>query len=93
MTRAAGKIESYLDKLAQELQSGSHEHSSWTQPYQSYNVEDVSVDGRWGTTKVTVTYEAATGSSSTEEIRWVKVGSEWYLASPCDEEEDGNEDE
>jgi hypothetical protein len=36
----------------------------------------------------TVTYDAATGSSTVEEVRWKKVGTEWWLASPCDEEED-----
>ena len=88
MTRSAGKIDKYLDRLAEELRGGSHEHSSWIKPYESFKVEDVSVDGIRGTTRVTVTYDAATGSTATEEIRWKKVGSDWYMASDCDEEED-----
>lgn len=91
-TRSAGKIDKYLAKLAEGLRSGSHEHSSWAKPYQSYKIEDLSVDGLWGTTKVTVTYDAVTGSTSTEEIRWKKVGSNWYIASSCDEEDDDNEE-
>lgn len=90
-TRAAGKIDKYLAKLAEELRSGSHELSSWTKRYQSFKVDDVSVDGLWGTTKVTVTYDAVTGSTSTEEIKWKKVGSDWYMASPCDEEDEEDE--
>jgi hypothetical protein len=86
--RTAGKIDDYLEKLASELRSGSYEHSSWTKPYQSFKVDDIVVDGVWGTSKVTVTYDAATGSSTVEEVRWKKVGTEWWLASPCDEEED-----
>ena len=87
-TASAGKINTYLDNLAKELRGGSHEHSSHTKPHQTYKVDEVTVEGDWGTTKVTVTFKAAAGSSTTEEIRWEKVGGQWYLASPCDEEDD-----
>jgi hypothetical protein len=86
--RTAGKIDDYLETLAAELRSGSHEHSSWVKPCQSFEIDDITVDGVWGNSKVTVTYDAATGSTATEEIRWKKVGTEWWLASPCDEEEE-----
>jgi len=87
-TASAGKVDTYLDNLAKELRAGSHEHSAHTKPHQTCKVDEVTVEGDWGTSKVTVTYEAAAGSSTTEEIRWKKVGGQWYLASPCDEEDD-----
>lgn len=87
-TASAGKVDKYLETLAQELRGGSNEHSSHTKPFQTYKIDEVTVKGDWGVSKVTVTYEAAAGSTTTEEIKWKKVGSQWYLASPCDEEDD-----
>jgi len=87
-TESAGKIDKYLDSLAQELRSGSGEHSSHVKPFQTYKVDEIAVDGVWGKSKVTVTYEATAGSTTTEEIKWKKVGDQWYLASPCDEGDD-----
>ena len=93
MTRAAGKVDDYIKKLAEELRGGSHEHSSWTKPYQTFEVDDITVEGDWGTSKVTITYDAAAGSTATEEVKWKKVGRNWYIASDCDEEDEEEEDE
>ena len=87
--RTVGKRSSYLKTQADGLRSGSHEHSSRVKPFKSFKIEDLSVDGAWGTSKVSVGYEA--GDEVTEEIRWKKVGTEWWLASPCDEEEEEND--
>jgi hypothetical protein len=87
-TASAGKVDTYLDNLAKELRAGSSEHSSHIKPFQTYKVDEVTVDGVWGTSKVTVTYDAAGGSTSTEEIKWKNVGDQWYLASSCDEGDD-----
>jgi hypothetical protein len=88
MTRAAGKVDDYMKKLAQELRGGSHENSSWIKPYKTYKVDDITLDGIWGTSTVTITYDATAVSTSTEEVRWKKVSGDWYIASDCDEEEE-----
>lgn len=91
MTRAAGKVDDYIKKMAEELRKGSHENSSWVKPYQTFEVDEITVEDEWGTSKVTITYDAAAGSESTEEVKWKKVGRDWYIASDCDEEEDEDE--
>jgi hypothetical protein len=93
MTKAAGKVDDHLKKLAEELRGGSHENSSWIKPYQTFKVDDITVEGAWGTSKVTITYDATTGSTSSEEVRWKKVGANWYMASPCDEEDEETEED
>jgi hypothetical protein len=56
-----------------------------------YKIEDVSVSGKTGKTKVTLTQDVLTGASITEETDWIEIQRQWYLKSECDTEEDEKE--